>query len=332
MHVLITGGCGFIGSHLVDFHLKKGDVVQVVDDLSTGNLKNVHEFQQNSNFQLHKANILTWDNLEKAVAWADRIYHMAAVVGVYRVLNEPMNVFPVNINGCQRLFSIISAAHHRPRVIIASSSSVYGHSHNASLKETDDLILKAIKNPLRNYALSKIVDEALSLIYYHTQDFPVTIIRLFNTIGPRQTGYYGMVVPRFVQQACQGEPITVYGDGKQTRSFCDVRDAISFIHLLAEKTDTIGEIINVGNDREIPIHDLALLVKKLAKSDSEIQYVPLNEAYGEGFSDIVQRRPDLTKLHQLTDFKHQWTLEQTITDLITRFRQTVSRSVDEKSN
>lgn len=312
MRILVTGGCGFIGSHLADFYLRQGDEVRVVDDLSTGSLQNISSFCDNAKFQFNKSNILTWNDLKQSVAWADRIYHMAAVVGVYRVLNEPINVFTVNINGCEKLFEAISASGSKARVIIASSSSVYGHSTKILLSEDNDLLLKSDKNPLRNYALSKIVNEELAIAYYHSEKIPTTIVRLFNTIGPRQTGSYGMVVPRFIQQACQGRPITIYGDGTQTRSFCDVRDVITAFNLLANQPDSIGQVVNVGHDEEITINDLAKLIKQQANSASEIQYIPFIEAYGQAFSDIKQRRPDLTKLYQLTNFKYQWTLEKTI--------------------
>ncbi|MEN9449472.1 MAG: hypothetical protein RJA83_86 [Pseudomonadota bacterium] len=320
MHVLVTGGCGFIGSNLVEFHLAKGDEVSVVDDLSTGSLDNIRPFQTNHKFHFEQADILHWENMQKAVAKADRIYHMSAVIGMYRVLAEPVKVLATNILGCEKLLHAIARSKSRPQVIIPSSSSVYGHSKSPVMNENLDLVIMSAAYPLKNYALSKIVTEALAGAYFHKYQIPVTIVRLFNTIGPRQSGQYGMVVPRFVKQACRGEPITVFGDGTQTRSFCDVRDAINAVNLLADRSENNGEIVNVGRDKEISINELAKLVCKLANSKSEIQYVPYIKAYGEELVDIKQRRPDLTKLYKLTGFKHQWTLEQTIENLICDYK------------
>jgi len=321
MHILITGGAGFIGSHLVEFHLAKGDTVHAIDDLSTGTLDNLIPFQNNPNFRFDNANILTWPGLEKAASWADRIYHMAAVVGVYRVLAEPLNVMATNIAGTERLMQAVATSQWQPRVFLASSSEVYGHGNNAKLNEEDNLILESAAHSRWNYAITKLADEALGLAYVHSQKLPVTLIRFFNTVGPRQVGRYGMVVPRFVRQAFFNEPITVFGDGTQTRCFCDVRDTVVMLDLLADNEKSIGEIINVGNDREISMNDLAQLICKLAKSTSTIQHIPYNEAYGEEYHDILHRRPDLAKLVQLTKFKHQWSLEQTIQDLLSRLKQ-----------
>lgn len=326
MHVLITGGCGFIGSHLVEYHLNKGNKVHVVDDLSTGSIHNVSAFQNNPNFQFDKADILTWSGLEKSAVWADQIYHMAAVVGVYRVLAEPINVLATNIPGCERVLRAVAATGWKPRVLIASSSEVYGQSltDNIGFKESDNLVIESAAKNRWNYAISKIADEAFGLSYARELNLPVTLIRFFNTIGPRQTGRYGMVVPRLVEQAVHNQPITVYGDGSQSRSFCDVRDTVVALDALANTPDSVGEIINVGNDREISINHLAELIRNRANSNSPIVHIPYEEAYGKAFGetfiDILRRRPNLEKFYGLTHFKHQWTLEQTIDDLITRVR------------
>lgn len=318
MNILVTGGCGFIGSNIIEYHLAKGDHVYAMDDCSTGSQQNIASFVDNPLFKFEQADILTWPNLDKAVEWADRVYHMAAVVGVYHVLSEPLKVLTSNITGTEHVLEAIAKSKKRPRVLIASSSSVYGHSDKHALNENDALIIEILNHPLRNYAISKIADEAVGLAYYQTSKLPITIIRLFNTTGPRQTGYYGMVVPRFVKQAFLGEPITIYGDGTQTRSFCDVRDVVEALNLIAEKPESYGEIINVGRDSEISMNDLAKLILEQAKSKSVIKYVPYQDAYGEKFTDIKRRRPDLTKLYKLTGFKHKWTLEQTIEDLLKR--------------
>ncbi len=317
MRVLVTGGSGFIGSHLVEYHLAKGDEVLAIDDLSTGKIENIKPFQQNPTFHFEHADIVTWPDLKKWVIWADRIYHMAAVLGVYRVLAEPQKVIATNVSGCERLISVTSESKSRAQIIIASTSSVYGHSEKHLLNEKDNLIIEPA-DPLSIYAVSKIADEVLSVAYYKKEKTPIILMRFFNTVGPRQTGQYGMVVPRFVNQACQNKPITVFGDGTQIRSFCDVRDTIAMVNLLAETPKSMGEIINVGNDYGISINELAHLVRKRANSNSEIQHIPYEQAYGQEFSDIKHRCPDLSKVKQLTGYKHKWTLEQTIDDLIRR--------------
>jgi UDP-glucose 4-epimerase len=319
MNIFITGGCGFIGSHIAEYHLKKGDNVHVVDDLSAGQLKNIAPFQNNPAFIFDQADILTWPHLAKTVQWADRIYHMAAIIGIFRVLAEPVNVLTTNIIGCNRLLDAVVASGSQPQVILASSSSVYGQCEKLLLNEKDKLVIESAAHPLWGYAITKIADEALGLAYHRTANIPITIPRFFNVIGPRQTGRYGMVVPRFVQQACSGEPMTVFGDGTQTRSFCDVRDAVLALDMSVDKTEKNMTVLNIGCDYEITINELAELVRKRANSQLEIKYVSYKEAYGEEFLDIKQRRPDLKKLFDLTGFKHQWSLEQTIDDLIARF-------------
>jgi UDP-glucose 4-epimerase len=316
MRVLITGGGGFIGSHIAEFHLAKGDEVFVVDDFSTGSINNINNFISNPSFEYEKANIVSWKNADEKIAWADRIYHFAAVLGIFRVMSEPLTLLNTNIIGTERLLDAISKSKHNPRVILASSSSVYGNSPQPLLKEDNNLIIASPSHPLWGYAISKIADEALSIAYYTTEKMRISLIRLFNTIGPRQTGRYGMVVPRFVKQAINNEPLTVFGDGKQTRSFCDVRDSVKMLDLIAEKSEAEGQIYNVGRDVDITINELAELVRKRANSSSEIKYIPYLEAYGKEFTDIKQRKPDLTKLYNLTHFKHAWTLEKTIDNLI----------------
>lgn len=324
MRVLVTGGCGFIGSHIVEFHLKNGDEVRVVDNLSTGSLANIAAFKDNPAFQFAKSDILTWPDLDKTVAWADRIYHMAAVLGMFHVIAEPVNVLVTNISGTERVLRAVAASGSNPRVMIASSSSVYGSSPQPILSENDNITLVSPSHPILGYAISKIADEALGVAYHHANKMQITLVRLFNTIGPRQTGRYGMVVPRFVQQAVKGEPITVFGDGTQTRSFCDVRDVVNALSMLLNQKDSIGQIVNVGNDSEITINELAKIVRTRADSKSEIIYSSYREAYGEDFIDVKQRRPDLSKLYKLTGFKHQWTLQKTVDDLIALNRKNMS--------
>lgn len=318
MHVLVTGGAGFIGSHLVEYHLAKGDHVHAVDNLSTGTLENIAPFENNPFFRFENENILTWSHMEKAVTWADRVYHMAAVVGMYRVLAEPIEVLAINITGCERVLRAAAAGGWKPRIILASSSEVYGPDHPVPLKEDDALNFQSGAVSRWNYAISKITNESYGLSYARKLHIPVTLIRLFNTIGPRQTGRYGMVVPRFVSQAVKGEPIVIYGDGKQTRTFCDVRDMVVMLDEVANNTKSIGQIVNVGGEHETSILQLAETVKQCAKSASQIKNISYEEAYGEYFEEILRRKPDLTKLYQLIPYKPKWTLERTIMDLIER--------------
>lgn len=319
--IFITGGCGFIGSHLASFHLLKGDEVLVVDDLSSGSLNNLASFQDNYRLHIENENILTWSGLKNAVKWANRIYHMAAIVGIFKVIAEPVEVVKTNIGGCERLLHAVIESGARPRIVLASSSSVYGASKTSVLNEDDDLIIKIQGYSLSTYAISKLSQEAIAFAYYRAHQLPITLVRLFNVIGQRQTGRYGMVVPRFIQQACKNEPLTIFGDGSQTRSFCDVRDAIVAMDLLTDHVQTIGEIINVGNDHEISINELATLVKSQTNSQSLFEYIPYEKAYGPGFKDTAQRRPDIGKLFRLTGFKPQWHLENTITELAANYRQ-----------
>lgn len=316
MNILVTGGAGFIGSHLVEHHLGKGDKVHAVDNLTTGTKKNVAPFLGNSNFHFDAVDILPWPDLEKAVAWSDRIYHMAAVVGIFKVLREPIRVMATNIRGCERLLRVVVTSTWSPQVVIASSSEVYGHSVATRLAEDDDLVIRSAAQMRWNYAISKLADEAFGLSYARRYGLPITVVRLFNTIGPRQTGRYGMVVPRFVSRAVQGGPLAVYGDGAQTRSFCDVRDVVVALDLLAGNPRCAGEIINVGNDKEITIAALAETVIKRSGSNSTIKFVSYEDAYGEEYEDIPHRRPSLKKLRSLIAFTPKWTLDATLDDLI----------------
>ncbi len=324
MHVLVTGGAGFIGSHIVEYHLSKGDNVHVVDDLTTGSYQNIAPFIKNPLFRFDEADILIWNNLEKAATWADRIYHMAAVVGVYRVLAEPIKVLAINISGCERLLRSVAAGGWSPHIIIASSSEVYGPDNEPNLHEDLPLIVHSGAKNRWNYAISKIADESFGLSYARKAGLKVTLARFFNTIGPRQVGRYGMVVPRFIKQAVNNETITVYGDGTQTRSFCDVRDTVIALDLLASNPASVDEIVNVGNDYEICIKDLAELVRRCAKSTSPIEIISYKKAYGEEYEDVLRRRPDLTKFYRLTGFKHKWTLEESICNMIAQCRQAES--------
>jgi UDP-glucose 4-epimerase len=328
MHILITGGAGFIGSHLVDLHLARGDQVMVVDDLSTGVRANLATHEDNPLFRFEQADVLTWDRLGHVVGWADRVYHLAAVVGVYRVIAEPTKVLATNIAGTERLLRAAHDGGWKPQVVIASSSEVYGHNDEHILHEDQDLTVSTRAGTRWGYSVSKIADEALGLSYAQRFGIPAVVSRFFNTIGPRQVGRYGMVVPRFVAQAVRNEPITVFGGGLQTRSFCDVRDTVVALDSLATHAGRQTITANVGNDREISIRDLAKLVIERAQSNSVIKDVPLREAYGEDFEDIRRRRPDLARLRTLTGFHHRHKLEDTIDDLIATERRNMAGEKD----
>jgi UDP-glucose 4-epimerase len=324
MRILITGGAGFMGSNLVEHHLSRGDTVYAVDNLSSGCKANVEPFLNNRNFRFIEEDIITWRDIDKIVMWADIIYHLAAVVGVFKVLEEPSRVLAVNIAGCERLLRAINTTDWKPRVLIASSSEVYGPSSAKILDEESNLIVEAAARNRWHYAVSKLSDESFGLAYYRKFKIPITLLRFFNTIGPRQKGRYGMVVPRFVSQAIKGEPITVFGDGNQSRSFCDVRDTVRILQKLAETPKSIGEIVNVGNDHEVTINQLAETVKKIANSSSPIVRIPYDEAYGEEYVDIQRRRPSLKKLNSLIDINFEWDLEKSIKSIVNHYKETLT--------
>ena len=318
MKIFITGGAGFIGSHLVELHLKRGDSVVVMDDLSTGHEGNVTIFRDDERYRFERGDLLTWDGLEREVQRADRIYHMAAVVGMFRVLREPVAVTRVNVLGTERLLGCVARAKHQPQLVIASSSSVYGHSHAPDLREGMELVFSVENNALAGYALSKLTNEVQALAYRQEYGVSVAIPRLFNAVGPRQSATYGFVLPRFIRQALAGEPLTVFGDGVQTRSFCDVRDTVTALDLLAGNPEDWGQPVNVGRTQEISILDLAKLVIARAGSNSLIEFVPLEKGYSAHFLPIQQRHPVIERLQNLTHFEPAWTLEMTVDDLLER--------------
>ena len=317
--VLITGGAGFIGSHLVSMHLERGDHVTVVDDLSTGD-RDLLPGGDPNRFRFFEADLLEWPDLEKEVAAADRIYHMAAVVGMFRVLREPINVTKVNVMGTERVLEAAARSGHLPEIVIASSSSVYSHAHAEILTEESELVYCPEKGGLTGYALSKLTNEIQASAYRSVHGLPVTMPRFFNAIGPGQSGTYGFVLPRFISRALAGKPLIVYGDGSQTRSFCDVRDTVRAIDLLASNSDAWGIPVNIGTPREISILDLAKLVIERTGSNSTIEFQSYEQGYGGTFWQVPQRKPSLERLQQLTDFRHSWSLEQSIDDLIARNR------------
>jgi UDP-glucose 4-epimerase len=325
MHVLITGGAGFIGSHLAERHLALGDQVYVVDNLSTGSAANIKPFRGNSAFRFAEADILRWDGLGEAVAWADRIYHMAAVVGVKKVLQDPVAVMATNMSGTERVLRAIHTGGWNPQVVIASTSEVYGFNPNASFAETDLIVLPSAGRLRWSYAVTKLADEFLGFSYARQYGLNIVVARLFNTIGPNQVGHYGMVVPRFVKQAVHDEPLTLYGTGEQTRSFCDVRDTALALDRLAACPAAWGEVVNVGNDQEVSIRGLAERIVERARSSSQLTFISYKDAYGEEFEDVTHRRPVLDKLRALTGFEPVWKLSDTLDDLIERERSRTLR-------
>ena len=316
MHVLITGGAGFIGSNLVQHHLALGDQVFAVDNLSTGRASNIRPFMRVPGFRFAEQDIVRWDQLGEIVAWADRIYHMAAVVGVKKVLEDPVAVVATNMTGTERVLRAIHHGGWNPQVVIASTSEVYGFNPARSFAETDQIVLPSAGRLRWTYAVTKLADEFLAFSYARKYELSIVVARLFNTIGPNQVGNYGMVVPSFIRQAVHSEPLTVYGDGEQTRSFCDVRDTVVALDQLAGCKEAWGEVVNVGNDQEISIRELAGMIVRHARSRSCLRFISYHEAYGQEFEDVMHRRPILNKLKALTGFRPKWSLDDTIRDLI----------------
>lgn len=317
--VLVTGGAGFIGSHLCEALLEHGDQVFVIDDFSTGQKENLAQIQDHANFNLTVGSVLDSDLLESLVKKADVIFHLAAVVGVRKIIEVPVDTIEINVLGSHNVLTV--AARHRKLCLLASTSEVYGKSTKYPFVEDDDAVYGPTTKSRWSYACSKAIDEFLALAYHHEQGLPVVIARLFNTTGPRQSGRYGMVLPRFVDQALRGEPITVFGNGRQTRCFADVGDVVRALLLLRESPKALGQVFNIGNPEEIAIGDLAGLVKKLTGSNSEIRLIPYDEAYEPGFEDMERRVPSIEKIRQAVGFKPKIKLGEIIRRVIAGRRQ-----------
>jgi UDP-glucose 4-epimerase len=317
-HSLITGGAGFIGSHLAERLLEAGNDVTVVDDLSTGSIRNIDAYRENPRFSYHIASIMDYPLMAELVDRADEVYHLAAAVGVRLIVEKPVQTIETNIRGTEIVLTL--AARKKKRVLITSSSEVYGKSSKVPFGETDDLVLGSTHRPRWGYACSKAIDEFLALAYHREQGLPAIVVRLFNTVGPRQTGEYGMVVPRFVKQALAGEPISVYGDGSQSRAFADVSDVIDGLTALMHERRAAGRVFNVGNDREITIADLARLVKQKTGSSSEIVFVPFETAYDENFEDLARRVPDLSRIKAIVGYAPKLSIEQIIDRVVESMR------------
>ncbi len=321
MRYLITGGAGFIGSHLCELLLGQGHRVVAIDDESTGRVANIQHLRPLPHFQFVRENINNAQVLDRLTSEADVVVHLAAAVGVQLIVNDPVHTIRTNIMGTE---SVLAAAHrYSCRVIVASTSEVYGKGVRVPFREDDDRLMGPTIRSRWAYAESKAVDEFLSLAYHHQYGLPVIITRFFNTVGPRQTGRYGMVVPRFVRQALLGEPLEVYGDGKQTRCFGDVADVVRAVAALAEQPAAIGQVFNVGNTEEISIRGLAERVLELTQSSSEIRTVPYDEAYGPGFEDMQRRVPSIEKLHKLIGYIPRCTLDDTLRRVIEYERERI---------
>jgi UDP-glucose 4-epimerase len=314
LRALITGGAGFIGSHLAERLLARGDEVLILDDLSTGSVENIRHLKTNDRFHYFFDSIQNRSLLAELVDESDIIFHLAAAVGVRLIVESPVRTIETNVNGTQ--FVLEAAGKKKKLVFTASTSEVYGKSLQVPFHEDADLVLGPTTIGRWSYAASKALDEFLALSYWKEKKQPVIVARFFNTVGPRQTGRYGMVLPNFVRQAREGSPLTVFGSGKQSRCFCDVADSVEAILRLASSDRAIGNVINVGSSEEITIEGLAHRVKERAGSASEIQYIPYDQAYEPGFEDMVRRVPALEKLEKLTGFRPSTPLEKIIDRVI----------------
>lgn len=321
MHALITGGAGFIGSHLTEFLIQHGfKKIIIIDDLSTGSKDNIIRIlKSNKNVEFMEGSIIDSKLVEKAIKKVDIVFHLAAVVGVKLVLKEPVKTIVTNISGTENVLFI--AQKYNKKIMLASTSEVYGKGVKVPFNENDDILMGPTIKSRWSYACSKAIDEFLALAYYQEKKLPVVIARLFNTVGPRQSESFGMVLPNFVAQALTGKDITVYGDGSQTRSFCHVKDVVSALYKLALTDRAVGQVFNVGNDEEISIKELAERVKKLSNSSSKIVFLPYNNVYDSGFDEIPRRIPDITKLRQMIGFSPKYSINDIIIDTINYYRE-----------
>jgi UDP-glucose 4-epimerase len=301
MRVLITGGAGFIGSHLADHLLGTGHSVIAMDDLSTGRYRNIEHLLGRPDFEFVLGSILNPDVVDDVVGRCESVFHLAAAVGVELIVNQPLRSLATNIRGSEIVFE--KANKYGTRVLVTSSSEIYGKNRSDRLHEDDDRILGSPLKSRWAYSEAKAIDEILAYTYWKEKGLPTVIVRLFNTVGPRQTGAYGMVIPRFVAQALKGEPITVYGDGNQTRCFCYVGDIVRSLAALIDHPEAYGKVFNLGSDEEISMTALAEMVKQETSSQSELSYVAYEEAYEEGFEDMARRVPDTTRAREAVGFQ-----------------------------
>jgi UDP-glucose 4-epimerase len=319
MKVLITGGAGFIGSHLSDELIALGNEVAILDDLSTGRFENIAHLDGNKSFQFIEGTILNETLVDKLVERCDVVYHLAAAVGVDLVVKKPLESLITNIKGSEIVLDMVHRYHKK--ILITSTSEIYGKNENGPLKEDDDRILGSPLKVRWGYSTAKAVDEMLAYIYWKEKNVPTIIVRLFNTVGPRQTGAYGMVVPRFVNQALKNENITVYGTGKQSRCFLHVKDVIKTLIKLMNNKDAVGQVFNIGSQEEISVENLAKRIIEITKSKSKLIYISYEKAYEEGFEDMQRRVPDTAKVNKLVGFKPTIDLEGIIKSVVEYYKK-----------
>jgi UDP-glucose 4-epimerase len=316
---LVTGGAGFVGSHLCELLVKQGHSVVVIDDLSTGRIENIAHLEKEGKLKILVDSVANEALVEDAVKECDRVYHLAAAVGVRLILEQPTRTIETNIEGTEVVLR--HASRHRRRVLITSTSEVYGKSEHVPFREEDDVLLGPTNRQRWAYAASKMVDEFLALAYWAEKRLPIVIVRLFNTVGARQTGRYGMVIPRLVSQALQNAPLSVYGDGEQSRCFGSVRDAVIGIDRLMNCDAATGEVVNVGNPQEVTINGLAKLIIETTGSRSTIEHIPYEKAFAEGFEDMRRRVPDITKARKLVAFDPKINLTQIVQEVAEDMRR-----------
>lgn len=313
MNFFVSGGAGFIGGHLCESLLADGHTVYAMDNFSTGSPKNIEKILNHPCFHFEEGDIISSEKLPEFIEKSDIVFHLAAVVGVELVVRDPVGTILTNVNGSERVLSLVSE--YGKRIFLASTSEVYGKSEKLPFSETDDLVIGPSTHSRWSYACSKLLDEFLLMAYFRNKNLNGTVVRFFNTVGPRQTGEYGMVIPRFVKAARTGEPLKVYGSGKQTRCFCHVFDTIRALKLLAGQDNTAGKIFNIGATRSISMEELAELTVKTLNSGSKIERISYDQAYENGFEDMLHRRPDVSAVNGLTGWEAEIPLEQIIRDV-----------------
>ncbi len=314
MKVLVTGGAGFIGSHLAEALLQRGDEVTILDNLSTGRYENVAHLDGHAGFHVVIGTILNEALVDKLVERCDVVFHLAAAVGVELIIKKPLESLMTNIRGSEIIFEM--AHRYRKKVLIASTSEIYGKNTNGPLREDTDRVLGSPLKSRWSYSTSKAVDEIFAHVYWKEKGVPTVIVRLFNTVGPRQSGAYGMVIPRFIGQALAGKPLLVHGTGRQSRCFLHVRDVVGAMQKLMDHSAAVGEGFNLGSQEEVTIEELARRVIRLTKSSSRIEFLPYEQAYEEGFEDMMRRVPDISKVQQLIRFRPTMSLDEIITSVV----------------
>ena len=314
MRVLITGGAGFIGSHLADAYLQRGDEVFILDDLSTGSIHNIDHIKKHPRFHYTIDTVQNYPIVAELVDQCDVVFHLAAAVGVKLIVESPVRTIETNVRGTEVILA--AANKKKKKVLIASTSEVYGLSEQVPFREDGNLVMGATTKGRWSYACSKAIDEFLALAYWREKKLPTIVVRLFNTVGPRQTGQYGMVIPTLVKQALARRPLTVYGDGKQTRCFGYVGDVVEALVKLMDHQDAVGQVFNIGSNEEVSILELAERIRELTQSGSEIVFVPYAEAYEEGFEDMPRRVPDISKVAALVGFQPKTSLDGILREVI----------------